>query len=265
MPDECEPAEDCNGNGDADICDLAAGTSVDCNRNGVPDECETSVCMESLTPLAAPLGARNRYLSIVPQGDCQSQAIRVTFVDLPPPYDIWNGRRLWATEPVEISEQPGLAAGDPRTPPTSYFAALTCDGPDYRDWISLGVVHIHHEGIVPGGQYAVEVTHVACTPDVFSPPLALTNPRWGDIAGPYQPAIQAWAGPDGSVDIVVDAIADLDKFGSRPGAPDKSRSDVEPRKVDFKINITDVSRILDAFRGLPYPFTPVAADPCDAS
>jgi len=42
--DECEPAsaaEDCNGNGIKDSCDIAKfGTSRDCNLNGIPDECE---------------------------------------------------------------------------------------------------------------------------------------------------------------------------------------------------------------------------------
>ena len=31
---------DCNGNGIADSCDLASGTSLDANSNGIPDECE---------------------------------------------------------------------------------------------------------------------------------------------------------------------------------------------------------------------------------
>jgi hypothetical protein len=37
--DVCE--DDCNGNGEADLCDLLRGTSIDCNGNDVPDECET--------------------------------------------------------------------------------------------------------------------------------------------------------------------------------------------------------------------------------
>lgn len=31
---------DCNGNGVADVCDLALTTSQDCNQNGLPDECD---------------------------------------------------------------------------------------------------------------------------------------------------------------------------------------------------------------------------------
>jgi len=41
VPDECEPAQDCNQNGKQDICDIAGATSQDCNRNTVPDECES--------------------------------------------------------------------------------------------------------------------------------------------------------------------------------------------------------------------------------
>lgn len=33
-------ADDCNGNGVDDGCDIAAGTSADCNQNGSPDECD---------------------------------------------------------------------------------------------------------------------------------------------------------------------------------------------------------------------------------
>jgi len=35
-----DPADDCNGNGIHDRCDIRDGTSQDCNNNGVPDECD---------------------------------------------------------------------------------------------------------------------------------------------------------------------------------------------------------------------------------
>lgn len=37
---DCEPSVDCNGNGEADVCDVARGDSADCNGNGIPDECD---------------------------------------------------------------------------------------------------------------------------------------------------------------------------------------------------------------------------------
>jgi len=34
--------QDCNGNGIADVVDIALGTSLDCNLNGIPDECDVA-------------------------------------------------------------------------------------------------------------------------------------------------------------------------------------------------------------------------------
>ena len=36
----------------------------------------------------------------------------------------------------------------------------------------------------------------------------------------------------------------------------------QPENPDFKINIIDIVRIRDAFRGLPYPLTPCNSTPC---
>jgi hypothetical protein len=41
VPDECQlAAEDCNGNGLMDLCDINEQRSSDTNKNGIPDECE---------------------------------------------------------------------------------------------------------------------------------------------------------------------------------------------------------------------------------
>jgi hypothetical protein len=43
----------------------------------------------------------------------------------------------------------------------------------------------------------------------------------------------------------------------------KSRSDLDPNLPDQRINITDVSGTVDAFKGLPYPYAgPPLIDPC---
>ena len=50
VPDECElEANDCNGNGFIDSCDLASGRSIDCDGNGRPDECQLD-CNENGIP-----------------------------------------------------------------------------------------------------------------------------------------------------------------------------------------------------------------------
>ncbi|MCP3904383.1 MAG: hypothetical protein GY715_12205, partial [Planctomycetes bacterium] len=46
-------AGDCNGNGIADACDIAVGTSLDVNVNGIPDECEAG---PAASVFAAPNG-----------------------------------------------------------------------------------------------------------------------------------------------------------------------------------------------------------------
>jgi hypothetical protein len=50
------------------------------------------------------------------------------------------------------------------------------------------------------------------------------------------------------------------KFSNKPGAPSKSRSDLNPTIPDRIIDFTDISRAVDAFRGVPYPFD--APEPC---
>lgn len=43
------PQDDCNGNGNPDVCDIAEGSSADCDGNGTPDECDPD-CDENGTP-----------------------------------------------------------------------------------------------------------------------------------------------------------------------------------------------------------------------
>jgi hypothetical protein len=55
---------------------------------------------------------------------------------------------------------------------------------------------------------------------------------------------------------VYDVTAAVDKFRNKFGAPIKPRADVDPNVPDGKINITsDVTRLVDAFAGDPYPFS----------
>ena len=66
--------------------------------------------------------------------------------------------------------------------------------------------------------------------------------------------------PDGSVDIPVDVVAVINAFGNAPGNVTKTRADVDPCLLDFKIQILDIVRIIDAFRSLPMPFAPGVLD-----
>ena len=167
---------------------------------------------------------------------------------------------MWVSEPEAVSE---LGSLDDDSPPTFTAAALQCD-PYYADWGNIGTVHICHEGIIPGGQYALQAIEWVCSPgdeNSFSTPLALTAGTWGDVVGVFDETGGVWTGPDGSIDVTSDIVAVLDKLGSRPGSPTKPRVDVEPATPDMLINISDVVQMLDAYRGLPYPFEP-GPDPC---
>ena len=215
-------------------------------------------------PLAAPDGeavplVRARYLALADANAGQSVALRVTFVDLPPPHDVLNGTSMWVGASRQVSELGGLSDA---TPPTFTTASLQCD-PVYDDWGAIGTVHVYHQAIVPGGVYEIQAIPSTCeaTNEAnYSPALALGSGRWGDVVGPFDTGLGTWTDADGSVDVATDVVAVLDKFGSLPGSPTKARADLEPATPDQKINITDVTVILDAFGGAGYPFAPPA--PC---
>ena len=268
IPDECEI--DCDGNGEADSCDMLAGVAADCNGNGLLDSCDIAggtpdgngngipdVCEcaapEPPTPSVSVV-AQNRFIAV--GGNVgQPTAIRVTFVELPPPMDAANGLVWWVGEPHPVSE---LGSRNDDTPPTFMAAKLRCD-PFYADWAAFGAVHVYHEGIVPGGTYAAEAFFDGCA--IASPPATMTTGQWADVVGAFDTGSGLWAAPDGSVDVASDVVSVLDKFASAPGSPSKSRADLEPALVDLKINITDVTSILDAFGGAGYPFAPTIT-PC---
>ncbi|QDU65376.1 PQQ-dependent sugar dehydrogenase [Engelhardtia mirabilis] len=56
-----EGVVDCNGNGQADDCDIALGSSADCNGDGVPDECQVGLAVvrsgEPANPAALAVGS----------------------------------------------------------------------------------------------------------------------------------------------------------------------------------------------------------------
>ena len=71
--------------------------------------------------------------------------------------------------------------------------------------------------------------------------------------------------PNGPPVDIVDALGVLGAFSSVTGAIIKARADLEPACLDLKINVADVLSSLSGFSGLPYPFAPTAADPCDST
>jgi hypothetical protein len=86
----------------------------------------------------------------------------------------------------------------------------------------------------------------------YSEPLVVSQAGWGDVVldvsgCPNDP-------PEGSVGVVTDVIAVLNKFSNNDCAVTKARADLQPHNVDFKIDIQDVVLCLGAFTGAEYPF-----------
>ncbi len=254
---------DCNRNASPDVCDLRDGTSLDVDLNGVPDECQ---CLEAARPVADVQGIRNRYLSFSAGTATQLEAIRVTFELLPLQFGFAIGRTMWVGPPTEFTELSGRRlASEAPTSPRFWGAELQCT-PHYDDWTQYPTVHVYSGSIVPSGQYAIQAIADGCSitaEGAFSDALNLFSSRWGDAVGTFDIVAQAWRPADGAVNITSDVTAVLAKFANRSTAPSKPRSDLEPDEPDQLINISDVTRDLDAFRNLPYPFAgPPAVNPC---
>jgi len=137
-----------------------------------------------------------------------------------------------------------------------------------------GAVHLTHSAIVPsklapgGGalqvpaNYTIEVLDESCSSTLdssFSEPLFVTQAGWGDVvlniatcpAGP----------PNLIIDMLGDVVGAINKFSNLNCAPKKTRVDLEPGTIDFKVNITDVLQGLSAFSGATYPFASKAVCP----
>ena len=109
-------------------------------------------CPVASAPQAEMIGteinAKNRYVSIKAGDAGRSQAIRVRFVDLPPPFDVWNfanlGTDFFVGEPFQVCENGGevivpCIAGICSNPPPNRPCSTDVDccgaaGPLPRNW-----------------------------------------------------------------------------------------------------------------------------------
>ncbi len=245
VPDDCDLATrlsaDCNVNEIPDSCDIASGESSDGNNNTIPDECECVIDPVAQEPVPVD---KNRYISFVPGSAGLMTALRVTFVDLPPPFEAFEGARKWIAAPRDVLETPN---------PATFFhqAGLSCS-PEFFDWGSLGTVHVSDRGIVPGAEYEIQAVQMLCDPkneENYTVPLSVrTVALWGDVVQPFSPPSDTTQPDFGDVAVVVD------KFKDAPGAVLKARGDLYPDVPDQSVNFSDISVAVDAFRGFPYPF-----------
>lgn len=128
----------------------------------------------------------------------------------------------------------------------------------YRDWTE-SVIHLTGCRIVPAATYEIE--SLRRFDDVVSgaystPLVALTIKKsgakyWGDTVGFFNGT--EWTPPQETVNID-DAVAAIKTWQQATGAPHVTRTDVEPVVPNGITNFNEVSIILAAFRGDPYPF-----------
>lgn len=290
-------ATDCNMNLMPDRCDIIDGTSLDENGNDTPDECE---CFSSSPPVAEMLNppplegtgdvlaatgpgevnVKNRFVSIMAGDPGRIQAIRVTFVSLPSPFDIWNGMQLFAGQPIQVCENSGQG---PTVPIADcghtggilqdwfWAAPLVCHMADAHldSWSTYGVIHLYHEGLVPEGVYEVQVVDSVCSLQQeasYSDPLTMTQARWADVCGPSD-AGSCTTTPDGTVDTTNDILGLLGKF-ENTFPVQKARADLVPgdngmnNGPDFLVTVAnEVLLAIEAFTGAPYAFVP--GEPCE--
>ncbi len=229
-----------------------------------------------------------RYLAIqAPGSSGRTQAIRIHFRSLPPPWDIWNGTKMFVQEPTTQCEVSGIGPGQtcPAGAATFAFAGLTCDlgQAAFRDWTTVagGTVYVAHPAIVPkrtvapaaAAEYEIQMLDSSCEVGAegnYSPPKQVLQTPWGDIGGPFDGTTPPgyYVASDNNVSVTIDVTACLSKFSNRAGAPIKARADVEPCVPDLKVNISDVTQVLNGFRNVAFPFSPTGgfgcanADPC---
>lgn len=252
-----------------DVCPDAAATNTNC-ENGCPASQPFQNPEDVIT---------NRFLSIR-NGSLPGMitAIRVNLVDLPIPFVTLNGQYLWVGEPIEICENSGqnaetpleecaLIFGDLPDQPgsTLIIAPLQCQ-PHFMDWSTLNrQINVFSEFIIPSGTYAIQAVESSCplTEELsFSDSLVITNSGFGDLVGLECTSATSCSPPDNSVDVPTDVTAVLEMFQNSRFAPGKVRTEIEPARIDFKINFTDITLVLDAFRNVPYPFEPSTTNPC---
>jgi hypothetical protein len=221
-----------------------------------------------------PASHKLRYLSFEAQDVGHSGNVRITFFDLPAPYDTWNGCKIFVQVPEEYCENAGaVQAGEDPCPaavgglPSKTFLAssLSCSPLEMGseiDWNALGTVHVFHEGIVPGGVYHVQVVDDSCSTALeasYSDPLVVEMSAWADLVWDCSTTPCSPPRLDTPDTGIVDVTAVLDKYKNLPGNVIKARADLEGcavapcAVVDQLINITDVTFCLGAFLGDQYP------------
>ncbi len=132
---------------------------------------------------------------------------------------------------------------------------------------SEGTIHLYHEGIVPSrlasstgpieepALYDIQLIDERCAlerEESYTPPLQIMGGGWGDVV--LNCSTCPCGAPDDAISVVTDLVSILAKFSNDYCAPRKTRTDLRPNDLDFKIDISDVVQCLAAFVGSDYPY-----------
>ncbi|UCC31103.1 MAG: hypothetical protein JSU86_02270 [Phycisphaerales bacterium] len=210
-----------------------------------------------------------RYISMEPGNPGRLTALRVTMTTIPPPYGGFSGTQCWVDEPATYCENAGVVSPPcPPVQPAADFVGASLGGtPHCMDWSTVGVLHVSDDDVVPGAVYDVQAIDCDCdfsNEADYSAPLTITTSIWGDAV--RNCAVYPCGPPDGIVGIPTDVTALLDKFKNL-GPPAfnpaiiKSRADLDMNIPNRRVDISDVTFCLDAFRGVTYPPLPPAQWP----
>ncbi len=227
---------DCNRNGIDDQCDIdvaaANGENIDINSSGIPDDCET----------------RNRYIRFAPDNvgtSIQDVAYRITLLSGPGSTGVLG----WIGAPVHIDtpEVHDISFVLPINTPLAQVTRSTWEP----------VIDVGDCEIMPAAIYGIQATTDGV---VFSPMHSVRTilkpvPReWGDAVGSFIGATETWTLPEGIV-TASDIVASVKKFQLDPLAPDFTRVDIASQVTNRIITAADILDFVNAFAGLPYPYS----------
>jgi hypothetical protein len=228
-----------------------------------PHDTETAlrVVLTSLHHVSRCEGGANHNQACVNNAGCPGGFCHIPYSNgSSVPFTAFEGQAVWVGPPSQYVEDSG--SGIP------FMAAYTQCTPHYRDWNTVGLLHVTGSAIVPSSIYNVENVPASCQgvegsgacaiggADV-SAPLAITTNRWGDVVEAFNPPA-ATAQPD-----IADITSLVHKFRGPPGAPSKVRLTLATNSAfgviavatltnDF--NFSHIAACIFAYAGNPYPY-----------
>ncbi|MBI1825866.1 MAG: hypothetical protein HY287_05915 [Planctomycetes bacterium] len=206
---------------------------------------------------------KNRYITFSPIDVGGVSALRVTLDSLqhpqppnlpqvpPPNFSAFEGQIRWVGQVNDCEET--------ESPPTSFKCAYLQCTPVYANWTALlngQWLHLMGPEIMPSSLYTIDQLNVSCQgneqncSDVAATTQVETA-RNGDCFPPYQ---DRTTGAPLTQPNISDVSAIVDKFKGVPTAISRTRAQLVPSTIGInqRVSITDVATDIDAFINLPY-------------